>query len=101
MSTSGSGSNEEVGRSRAESPGDCKTPPELQHQWTCTQPAIPQLTELGARLGATESPQQTFAFDFDLDSGVWVSADPYLQLGNAFPKDMLDLFTYSFPEPLA
>jgi hypothetical protein len=91
--TSDSGSNE--GRSLgAESPGVCETPPEQQHDWAyTTQPAVPRLVEPGICLEATESSEQTFAFDFDFESGVWESTDPYLQLGSAFPKDVLDRFT--------
>jgi len=95
--TSEPGSNEE-----GQSPDACETPPEQQYEWAYTQPAVPpRFMEPATRLEATESPQQTFAFDFDVESGVWVSTDPHLQLGNAFPKDLPDWFTLSFPEPLA
>ncbi|KAF9791873.1 hypothetical protein BJ322DRAFT_1439 [Thelephora terrestris] len=99
-SESESGSNE--GRSRTESPGFCKTP-EQQRGWDYTQPFAPQLVEPRTYPEVTGSPQQTFAFDFDVDNGVWVSTDPYLQLGNPLPKDQLDWFTQGlgFPEPLA
>ena len=89
------------GRGGAESPGVCKTPPERQHEWAYTQPALPQFVEPGICLEATGPTQQTFAFDFDIDRGVWESADPYLQLGNTFPKDMLNQFPPSFSLPLA
>lgn len=88
-------------KSRAESPGVCETPPEQHRGWAYTQPAVPQLVEPGTRFKANEAPERSFVFDFDIDSGVWVPTDPYLQLGNAFPKDPLDWFTNSFPEPLA
>ena len=98
-SGSESGSNEE--RSRAESPGVCKTP-EQQQGWDYSHPVIPQVAGQEADPEVVVSPQQTFPFDFDIDDDIWVSTDPFLQLG-ALPKDQLDWFTQGvgFPEPLA
>lgn len=79
----------------SKSPGVCKTPPEPQDEWAHTQPAVPRLVEPETRFEATELPRQTFAFDFDVDNGVWFSTDPYLQ-----SKDQPDWFTLCFPEPL-
>lgn len=98
-SGSESGSNE--GRSRAESPGVCKTP-EQQRGWDYSYPVVPQVAGQVEDPEVVVSSQQTFAFDFDIDDDVWVSTDPFLQLG-AFPKDQLDWFMQGvdFPEPLA
>ena len=69
------------GKSQAESPEDWKTPEE-QHESPYAQSA-----EAGIYPGATGL-QQPFAFDFDFDYGVWVSTDPYAQLGINHPKEL-------------
>ena len=88
-------SNEE--REGTESPGVCRTPPDQQHELDYTQPPISRFIEPGTPLGATVE-QPTFSFDFDLESGVWIAADPYLQPGSALPKDQPDWFPLSFPQ---
>ena len=73
-------------RSQTGSPEVCKTL-EQQQESAYTQPAV--IVE-PIYSGEAEPPQQAFAFDFDFDSGAWVSTDPYVQLGNNLPKDQLD-----------
>lgn len=78
--STGSESGSNGAQSQNGSPEVCKTP-EKQQELAYTQPAEPRVYP---------EPQQGFAFDFDVDSGLWVSTDPYAQLGNNLPKDQPD-----------
>jgi len=92
-SSLGSESGSNGALSQSGSPGVCKTP-EQQRELAYTQPAEPRIYP---------EPQQGFAFDFDVGSGLWVSADPYAQLGNNLPKDQPDWLIQglSLPGPFA
>jgi len=78
VATSGSGpdlgseSDSNGVQSQTESPKVCKTP-EQRQELAYTQPTGAQLVEPRIYPEPTGAPQQDFAFDFDFDSGVWVS----------------------------
>jgi len=95
---SGSESGSNGGQSQTGSPEVCKTPGK-QQETAYTQPAAPQLAEPRVYPEVTGLPQQAFAFDFDFDRGVWVSTDPYSQLGSGLPKDQPDWLTQGFGFP--
>lgn len=79
-SSLGSESGSNGAQSQNGSPKVCKTPEERQES-AYTQPVEPRIYP---------EPQQGFTFDFDIDSGLWISADPYAQLGNNPLKDQPD-----------
>lgn len=97
--TSSLGSESNGGQSQTGSPEVCETL-EQQQKPAHMQPAVSQLVEpqvypevIGVSLQAPP------AFDFDFDSGAWVSTEAYTHL----PKDHLDWMIQgiSFPEPFA
>lgn len=101
-SSLGSESGSNGVQSQTGSPKVCKTP-EQQQELAFMQPAVSKLVEPRIYPEPTGAPQPGSTFDFDFDSGVWVSADPYPQLGNDLPKDQLDWFIQglSLPGPFA
>jgi len=106
VATSGTGSNsrtsssgsESNGQSRGGSPDVCKTP-ERQQESAYTQLAAAQPAGSTIYPGGTGPPQQAFAFDFDFDSGFWISADPYFQPESGLPKDQPDWLTQGLNFP--
>ena len=76
----GSESNGEQSQTR--SPKACKTP-EQQQESAYMQPVVSQPVEPWVYLEAIRVPQQAPVFDFDFDSGAWVSTEAYAHL----PKD--------------
>jgi hypothetical protein len=104
---SGSGPNSRTSSSGSESNGrqsqignrKVRRAPEQQQESTYMQPAISQIVEPQVHPEAIGAPQQAPAFDFDFDSGDWVSTEAYTHL----TKDHLDWMMrgISFPEPFA
>ena len=95
--TSSLGSESNGEQSQTESPKVCKTP-EQQQEFAHIQPVVSQPVEPWVYPEAIGVPRQAPAFDFDFDSGTWVSTEAYAH----FPKDHLDWIQgLNFHEPFS
>lgn len=92
-----SSSESELGSSGGQSQAESLETPERQNASPYTQAVEPGIYPEVPGL------QETFAFDFDFDGGVWVSSDPYTQLGDDHPKLQPDwsIQGLGFPESFA